>query len=187
MKKMVIMLVVSLFASSAHAGVGMKSAAGVFLGTAHTIACSTGITCTTDNGGTMTVVAAQTTGTSLALTGTLTGDGGDAFYGFLNNTVTATATTITAAQCGSTFINSGAVTINLPEASTAVGCRLTFITANAANYVVNPDDGDQILVLTNAAGDSIVNATLGNTVTIQAINSSQWAQLSAVGTWTDNN
>lgn len=119
--------------------------------------------------------------------GDVTGPGTGEMSGFLQKMVAATATTITAAQCGSTFYNSGAVQIELPEASTAIGCRLTFVTLNAANFDVNPDDADQILVLTNAAGDMIRNATLGNTVTLQAVSASQWVQIGIAGTWSDAN
>lgn len=129
----------------------------------------------------------MTTGGNVSMVGSLTGDGGDALSGFLNKQVAATATTITAAQCGSTFINSGAVQMELPEASTVLGCRLTFITGNASNFDVNPDDADQILVETNAAGDAMRNATLGNSITIEAISASQWAPVAVVGTWTDIN
>lgn len=119
--------------------------------------------------------------------GGLVGNGAGALSGYLNKQVAATATTITAAQCGSTFYNTGAVAINLPEASTAVGCRLTFVTLNAANFDINPDNADQILVLTDTAGDMIRNATLGNTVVLQAVSASQWVEISAVGTWSDAN
>ena len=103
----------------------------------------------------------------------------------LKNRVLASATTITAAQCGSTFYNAGAVQMELPEASTVLGCRLTFVTLNAANFDINPDDADQILVQTNAAGDAIRNATLGNTITLEAVSASQWAPVAVVGTWSD--
>lgn len=106
--------------------------------------------------------------------------------GALEPQVVATATTITSAQCGSTFINSGAVVINLPKSGAGlIGCKLTFITANASNFDVNPNDADQILVQTNALGDAIRNATLGNSITIQAISATQWAPIAVVGTWTD--
>lgn len=107
--------------------------------------------------------------------------------GALQNKVTATATTITSSQCGSTFVNGGAVQIELPEASAVIGCRLTFVTANASNFDINPDNADQILVATNAAGDAIRNATLGNSITIEAISASQWAEIAIIGTWTDIN
>lgn len=105
----------------------------------------------------------------------------------LETQIEATATTITEAQCGSTFINAGAVQIELPEASAVLGCRLTFITGDASNFDINPDDADQILVETDAVGDSIRNATLGNSIQIEAISASEWAPVATVGTWLDNN
>lgn len=115
------------------------------------------------------------------------GLGTDPLSGFLQKQVTATATTITAAQCGSTFINGGAIEIELPEASTVLGCQLTFVTGNASNFDVDPDGGDQILVATNAAGDAMRNATLGNSITIQATSASTWTEIAIVGTWSDIN
>jgi hypothetical protein len=105
----------------------------------------------------------------------------------LQNRVAAVAGAITSTQCGSTFYNTAAVAMNLPEASTVLGCRLTFVTLNAANFDVNPEAADQILVQTDAAGDMIRNATLGNTVTIEAVSASQWAVVGILGTWADAN
>ncbi len=127
---------------------------------------------------------------AVAMTGPLTGDGGDALSGFLNKQVAATATTITAAQCGSSFINTGAVAMNLPEASTVLGCRLTFIVGNASNFDINPDDADIILPfssITPSAGDSVRSATLGVSVTLEAISASQWAVVAGNGAYTDIN
>lgn len=122
-----------------------------------------------------------------ASAGNVSGPGTGTMAGFLRPVVAATATTITAAQCGSTFINSGAVQMELPEASTVIGCVLTFSTANASNFDINPDNADQILVQTNAVGDATRNATLGNSITLQAINASQWVPISVQGTWSDIN
>lgn len=99
--------------------------------------------------------------------------------------VLATATTITKSQCGSVFYNAGAVNITLPEASTVLGCKLRFVTLNASNFDISPDAADQILVKTDAAGDSIRNATLGNGLTLIAVSASQWVPISSQGTWTD--
>lgn len=107
--------------------------------------------------------------------------------GGLQSQVAATATTITEAQCGSSFISSGAVQIELPEASTVLGCRLTFYTGAAANFDINPDDADQIMVETDAVGDSIRNATVGNSITIEAISGASWSSTAVIGTWADNN
>lgn len=125
---------------------------------------------------------------AVVVTGTVTGDGGDALTGFLQAQVAATATTITAAQCGSTFYNTGAVVINLPNgAAGLLGCRLTFITLNASNFDINPGNSDQIMLLTNAAGDAIRNATVANTVVLQYAATNVWVDLAHNGTWSDIN
>lgn len=123
---------------------------------------------------------------NVSLVGSLAGDGGDSLSGFLQKQVTATATTITAAQCGSTFINAGAIQMELPEASTVVGCRLTFIVNNATAFTINPDNADQIVLLTNAAGDAIQADAVGESITIQAVDATNWAPVGAEkGTWSD--
>lgn len=178
---------------TAFGSVAAYNSSGLKLGVANGLQCSTGTSCSMTAGGKLLMTSVPSSLSSLTLSGDLTangnilGDGGDTIFGFLNKQVAATATTITASQCGSTFYNSGAVAIVLPLASTVLGCRLTFITANAANFDVNPNDLDQILVLTNAAGDMIRNATLGNSVVIQAGAALQWYEISAVGTWSDAN
>lgn len=140
-----------------------------------------------DTSGSQVTKLTLSTAGAISVVGDLSGDGGDQLVGFLQEQVAATATTITAAQCGSTFYNSGAIEIELPEASTVVGCRLSFVTLNAANFDIDPDAADQILVLTDAAGDKIRNATLGNSVTIQAVSASQWVVIGEKGTWSDAN
>lgn len=133
------------------------------------------------------LLSIATTG-AMTTVGGLAGDGGDALVGFLNSAVAATATTLTVAQCGSTVRNTGAVAINLPDgAAGVIGCRFTFVTGNASNFDVNPGNSDLILLLTNAAGDAIRNATLGNSVTLEYTGTNQWNQISIIGTWSDIN
>lgn len=108
--------------------------------------------------------------------------------GYRSPVVAATATTITAAQCGSTFLSSGAVEMELPEASTVVGCTLTFVVGNASNFTIDPDAADIIVLLTNAAGDSLIADAVGETLQIRAVSASQWVTVSSpYGTWTDSN
>jgi hypothetical protein len=99
----------------------------------------------------------------------------------------AVAGTLTAAKCGKTFYNTAAVELDLPEASTVLGCRYTFVTLNASNFDIDPDDADQILVQTDAAGDRTRNATVGNSITLEAVSASQWAVVGILGTWSDAN
>jgi len=190
-KRTIFTLLFALFFTiNAHAGFEVRTDSSGSIGLFNVVNCDASLTCTKNNGGVIDIATSGTfsgaiSATTGTFTGDVTGDGGDQLYGFLNNQVAATATTITASQCGSSFINSGAVQMELPEASTVLGCRLTFITGNASNFDVNPDDADQILVETNAAGDAIRNATLGNSITIEAISASEWVVISVIGTYAD--
>jgi len=136
------------------------------LGLMNVISCGSGLTCTKS-------------GAKLNLS--------DSGYGTLQNRILATATTLTSSQCGSTIYNGGAVVINLPEASTVLGCRFTFITLNASNFDINPDDADIIMNSTNVAGDASRNATVGDNITLEAISATQWTVISSKGTWSDAN
>jgi hypothetical protein len=131
---------------------------------------------------TMSTAGAFTTDKGIA------GDGGDNLVGFLSPLVLATATTLTAAQCGSTFYNGGAVEVELPEASTVPGCTYTFVVLNAANFTIDPDAADIIVLLTNSAGDSLIADAVGETLMVRAVSASQWVTVSTpYGTWTDSN
>lgn len=120
----------------------------------------------------------------------------------LKTQVAATTTTATSAQCGSTFINSGAAhVLTLPEASTVLGCRYTFVCGDANDFDVNPNDGtDQILsvsttngttgvvTLAPSAGDAIRCTDAGGSITLEAISANAWAQVGGGnGIWTDVN
>lgn len=178
---------VMLFAMDAFAGVrGYNGTTDLKL--FDSIKCSTGLTCSRSAGKMVMVSSPSITG-PLSITGGITGDGTGSVSGFIAKRVAATATTITASQCGTTFVNTGAVVIKLPLIATAnIGCRLTFIVGNASNFDVNPDDADQILILTNAVGDAIRNATLGSSIVLEALATTQWAVMGKEqGTWTDIN
>lgn len=113
---------------------------------------------------------------------------GGASYGLKQNQIASSATTLTVAQCGSTIVSGGAHTMDLPEASTALGCRYTFIVGNASALTVNPDNGDTIMLLANSAGDAISADAIGESVVIEAISASAWAPVGAEkGTWSDVN
>src|SRR5690606_11969597 len=89
--------------------------------------------------------------------------------GVLQNQVLATATTLTEAQCGSTFYNGEATEVELPDADGILGCRYTFIVMNASNFTLDPDDADQIFLLTDAAGDRIQADAVGESVVLEAV------------------
>lgn len=104
------------------------------------------------------------------------------------------STTLTRAQCGSTITNTGAATFILPNISAdgAVGCRFTFIVGAASNLTIDPaTTGEQIMLLTNAAGDRVAADAVGESLVLEAFVggvSPKWAPVAAEkGTWTDSN
>lgn len=88
--------------------------------------------------------------------------------------------TVTAAEHGTTFTNSGAanaVTFTLPDA--VAGLRYTFVDGGSGYVMlVDAQAADQIVLLTNNAGDSITSDTTGQTVTLLAIDSTSWVPIS---------
>lgn len=103
--------------------------------------------------------------------------------------VTATATLTADQLYGTLFVNtgaSGAIVLSLPAPVPGMRFRV-FLTASQ-DVDLNPADGTQILVLTNATGDAISSAaTAGNAIELVAASSTTWVAFSASGTWTDVN
>jgi hypothetical protein len=142
-----------------------------------------------------------TVNTTATLSGDVVGDGGDQLFGFLQDQVASTTVSATIAQCGKTFVNDSADVITLPEASTALGCRYTFVCGNASNFDINPADGtDQIglvfsitganttTAITPSAGDAIRCAAVGASIVLEAVGANLWVSVAnANGTWTDVN
>lgn len=164
------------------------------------ITATTGGTLTigNDSGAAGTDVAKITiTGSSgnTAFVGDVSGDGGDQLYGFLSNQVAITTTSITAAQCGSTFVGDSADVIVLPEASTVLGCRLTFVGGTADDVDIDPADGTDEFgqctasggTIDGAAGDEYRITDIGTSITIEAVGANLWAVVAHNGAITDVN
>lgn len=121
----------------------------------------------------------------------IVGDGGGVITGMMRTiTADADADTLTIAESGIAETNTGAVGAgikDLPEASTAHGMQITFAVTVAQNFDINPDDADQILGLTNGAGDAIRSATAGDTVTLLCVDDTNWVVVGSYGTWSDVN
>jgi hypothetical protein len=131
----------------------------------------------------------------------LVGNGAVQLYGFLQDQVASTTVAVTILQCGKTFVSNSADVMTLPEASTALGCRLTFVCGTADDFDVNPADGtDQIssvsttngttgvVTLAPSAGDAIRCTDVGGSITLEAIGANLWAQVAGGnGIWTDVN
>jgi hypothetical protein len=141
----------------------VKNQADSSVGNAHTLKCGTNLKCAIEAGK---VVVSPPGGVLVA----------------------ASTTALTKSQCGSTVYNAGAVAQPLPLRSTVdSGCRYTFITRAASNFDVDPNSVDLIAAATNAAGDMIRNATVGNSVTLDACGTSEWCVSAIYGTWSDAN
>lgn len=119
----------------------------------------------------------------------------------INTQVASTTVTATVAQCGTTFVNDSADIITLPEASTALGCRYTFVCGNASNFDINPNDATDTIgnistitgtnttvVLAPSAGDAIRCAAIGASIELEAVGANLWIAVNAPnGVWTDVN
>lgn len=163
------------------------------------------LTNTTIGGAFNGTVGATTPGTgaftSITATADVSGDGTDQLFGFLQDQVASTTTSITAAQCGKTFVSNSADVLTLPEASTVLGCRLSFVCGTADDFDVNPADGtDQItsvsttngttgvVTLAPSAGDAIRCTDIGGAITLEAVGANAWSQVAGGnGIWTDVN
>lgn len=153
----------------------------------------------TMNSGSTLAVSGTFSGATLTLTGDLSGDGGDQFFGFLQDQVASTTTSVTLAQAGKTFVSNSADVMTLPEASTVLGARYTFVCGTADDFDINPADGtDQIgsisttngttgvVTLAPAAGDAIRCTDIGGSITLEAVGANLWVQVEGGnGIWTD--
>ncbi len=132
----------------------------------------------------MTVSGALTVAGVTTLNGTLVGDGATTTVGLrpLLEAYTGADNVLTIAESGTTFTNTGdgdGSLHTLPEASTALGMYFTFSVTAAQTLTVNPKDGtDQIQGLTNAAGDSISSAAVGDSITLLAAEDDTWVVVS---------
>ena len=107
---------------------------------------------------------------------------------YRENVIAATTTrAVLSTESGTTFTNEGAtaeIPFNLPTA--VAGLWYTFIVQDADGIQVNAASGDTIRIAASvsAAAGLCESATIGNTVTLCAINATEWVATSVIGTWT---
>lgn len=94
---------------------------------------------------------------------------------------------ITASMSWTVQTNEGATgmaTFTLPSA--AANIQVTFLVQDADGITIDADAGDTIRIgaSVTAAGATISSTTIGTSVTLVAINDTEWAAVSSVGTWT---
>jgi hypothetical protein len=135
-------------------------------------------------------VVPTTTSTSTA-TGALTVAGGAGIAGPLYTqqpvVVRTTALSVAANQTRALFTNEGAtaqVVFTLPTA--AANYKYTFVVQDADGVRVTAASGDTIRIAgtATAAAGYIESTTIGNTVTLVAINATEWIATAVNGTWT---
>ncbi len=122
------------------------------------------------------------------------GDGTTAMAGFLQSQYSVSGD-LAAAQCGKTVTNDGdggvsADRYNLPTLSSSIlGCRYSFIVMKTApGMQIKPAAGNQILILTNTAGDMVSqDSTLGASLTLEATTRGWDPVGKEQGTWSDVN
>ena len=110
--------------------------------------------------------------------------------GYLPIIVDTNGSTLADYQCrGQVVVNTGASisqTHNLPPV--AAGMHVTFALSTNKAVIVNPQTDDRILALTSSSGDAISSdTTIGATVELIGIDSTNWLPISVVGSWTDAN
>lgn len=186
MKKMLAVLVALTLGFQASASVVFQNYSGSNLGSVNSVQCGSNMSCSMASGATR----------KLAL------NLNSALVGMRQTQVAGSTAGLTVAQCGATFINSGAGAVaTLPEASTALGCRYTFVCGDGNDFDVNPNDGtDQILsvsttngttgvvTLAPSAGDAVRCTDAGGSLTLEAVGANAWAQVAGGnGIWTDVN
>lgn len=123
------------------------------------------------------------------------GLGTDDLSGFLQTQTAATTASITAAQCGGTFIGDSADVTVLPEASTVPGCRYTFLHTTTDDWDIDPaDTTDHFGQMTasggtidGAAGDEYRLTDVGTSMTIEACTADIWCVVAHNGAITDVN
>jgi hypothetical protein len=99
-----------------------------------------------------------------------------------------TPKTITAADCAGSIITNasaaGDVEYDLPAAQ--VGMVITFFVVTANKMKIDPNGTDQIMVLTNAAGDFLESdAVIGSYITLKCLVANKWYKTDYAGTWTE--
>lgn len=104
-------------------------------------------------------------------------------YGPVPVTVTSGAVAVSANVSGTVYANSAAFTPTLPSA--AAGYVYTFMVQNASALTITANTGDTIRLAgtVSAAAGTCVSSTVGDVITLIAIDATQWIAQSIIGTW----
>lgn len=135
---------------------------------------------------------AQTTSASLSGAGTVVAEG----YKRRVYTYTGgagSATTLTESQSGAVILNTGATAETyqtLPTLTTAsqIGVVYTLVIddADGARFTAGASDTITLSSVTGAGAGNVRSTTVGSSITLVAISTSQWVAISATGVWQVN-
>jgi hypothetical protein len=122
------------------------------------------------------------------------GGGGGSGLTSLSVTVTnytSATVTYTASDLSGNYVTnsgaSGAQTANIP-ACTTVGNYFTVFTMTAQTIKIEPNGTDQIMIFTDAAGDSLTSdGVIGTKIKLICLATGKWYPDGWVGVWTDTN
>lgn len=103
-----------------------------------------------------------------------------------------TSYSVLTANKGKVHTNLGvgaAVAVTMPECSTAIGMPFKFAVVDAHTVNIDVNAADQIIPLTNSAGDSIqTTGTAGDFIELMCLDNTYMIQINdEVGTWADAN
>lgn len=128
----------------------------------------------------------QGSGTTLKMSTDISGTG---IIRYLQRNVSDNTSnfTIRAHQDNYIFTNAGAsgnITFTLPACSSVKdGFRVTFLVKAAQNIILSPSGTDQIMLLTNAGGNTIGNKIVGSTISLVSNSGGQWYVTGLTGNW----
>lgn len=94
--------------------------------------------------------------------------------------------TVTSSDSGKVFTNEGAtgkIVFNLPTAVANYNYTFVVEDADGIDVVASAGDTIQFASTVTAAAGTITSTTIGSSITLVAINATEWVATSLVGTW----
>ena len=180
---------------------GIEIGTGTTLGTSKAITVASGWDFGLDISSPVTIGSTLSVSGAIDISNQVRGDGYSSLSGFFHTQVASTTISATVAQADVTFVSNSADVMTLPEASTALGARYTFVCGTVDDFDINPADGTDAIsvvasitgantttVLAPSAGDAIRCTDIGSSIVLEAIGNDLWASIgTANGIWTDVN
>ena len=112
---------------------------------------------------------------------------GGAIYGLMPVSAKTASYPVTAADSGTLFKTSNAITLTLPGA--AAGLNYCIVNYDGADLVIAFTDATDVAINeVNSPGDRVTNTTAFDNICLAAIDTTNWATIgTSIGTWSDGN